>query len=110
MRNWLAIVFFGVVVSIAAGAASQEDVGDPAAGALVAADICASCHGVSPGDITSPNPDAPPFQAVAETPGMTATALFAWLTTTHPTMPNIILETDDRRNVVAYVLSLRGAR
>jgi hypothetical protein len=38
---------------------------------------------------------------------MTATALFVWMRTSHPTMPNIILEPEDLRNVVAYVLSLK---
>jgi hypothetical protein len=49
----------------------------------------------------------PRFDDVADTPGMTATALFAWMRTSHPTMPNIILEPDDLRNVVAYILSLK---
>jgi hypothetical protein len=29
-----------------------------------------------------------------------------WLQTSHPTMPNIILEPNDMSNVVAYILSL----
>src|SRR6187431_3680 len=38
---------------------------------------------------------------------MTATALTVWLQTSHPTMPNIILEPNDVSNVVAYILSLK---
>jgi hypothetical protein len=44
---------------------------------------------------------------VANTPGMTATALAVWLTTSHPTMPNIVLEQQDLDNVVAFILTLK---
>ncbi len=52
--------------------------------------------------------EAPPFQEVADTPGMTELALSVWLQSSHPTMPNIVLEQDDLRNVVAYIRSLKG--
>ena len=52
-------------------------------------------------------PEATPFQTVANAPGMTEMALTVWLQTSHPTMPNIILEQDDLRNVVAYIRSLK---
>ena len=51
-------------------------------------------------------PQAPTFQSVADTPGMTELALSVWLQSSHPTMPNIILSQDDLRNVVAYIRSL----
>jgi hypothetical protein len=54
-----------------------------------------------------PVPDAPNFADVADTPGMTAMALFAWVSTSHPTMPDIVLPPEDLRNVVAYILSLQ---
>jgi hypothetical protein len=38
---------------------------------------------------------------------MTAIALTVALQTSHATMPNIILSPDDRRDVIAYILSLR---
>jgi hypothetical protein len=38
---------------------------------------------------------------------MTATALTVWLTTSHPTMPNIVIEPNDMDNVVAFILSLK---
>jgi len=34
--------------------------------------------------------------------------LSVWLQTSHPTMPNIILEQDDMRNVIAYIRSPQG--
>ena len=54
----------------------------------------------------SPLPEAPTFQSVADTPGMTEMALTVWLQSSHPTMPNIVLKQDDLRNVVAYIRSL----
>ena len=42
-------------------------------------------------------------------PGMTEAALAVWLTAqSHPTMPNLILSSQQVRNVSAYLLSLRG--
>jgi hypothetical protein len=64
------------------------------------------CHALKQVE-TSPEPTAPPFADVANTQGMTATALTVWLTTSHPTMPNIVIEPHDMDNVVAYILSLK---
>jgi mono/diheme cytochrome c family protein len=88
------------------GAAAQD--ADIAAGKAYADEVCAACHAVQTGDLESPLFEAPPFQEVADTPGMTELALSVWLQTSHPTMPNIVLEQDDMRNVVAYIRSLKG--
>ena len=79
---------------------------DVEAGAVYAGQVCAACHAVLPHENLSPLPQAPTFQSVADTPGMTDLALTVWLQSSHPTMPNIILEPDDMRNVVAYIRSL----
>ena len=62
-----------------------------------------------PRDCVRPIPTfvATPFKDVANNPGMTGTALAVWLQTSHPTMPNFILEKQDMLNVVAYILSLK---
>ena len=52
-------------------------------------------------------PTAPPFKDVANMPGMTGTALRVWLSTSHPTMPNIIVEPTDMDNVIAFIVSLK---
>jgi hypothetical protein len=44
---------------------------------------------------------------IAATPGMTSIALTAALLTSHRLMPNIMLEPDERRDVIAYILSLK---
>ena len=53
-------------------------------------------------------PQAPRFRHVADTTGMTATALQVWMQTSHPTMPNIIVAPSDMRNVIAYIPSLKA--
>ena len=81
---------------------------DIAAGKAYATEICAECHAIRQSEGNSPLLDAPSFQSVADTPGMTELALSVWLQTSHPTMPNIVLEQDDMRNVIAYIRSLKG--
>jgi len=80
---------------------------DIEAGAAYANEICATCHAVLANEEYSPLPQATPFQTVADTPGMTELALTVFLQSSHPTMPNIILEQDDMRNVVTYIRSLK---
>ena len=38
---------------------------------------------------------------------MTGTALSVWLRTPHKSMPDLIIEQEDRNNVIAYIVSLR---
>ena len=91
----------------ATGLALAQDA-DVDAGKVYATEICAECHAILPNEGNSPLLDAPSFQSVADMPGMTDLALSVWLQTSHPTMPNIILEQDDMRNVIAYIRSLQG--
>ncbi|HML93185.1 c-type cytochrome [Methyloceanibacter sp.] len=85
--------------------ASAQDA-DIAAGKAYAEQVCAQCHAVQAGEDLSPAEGATPFQEVANTPGMTEYALSVWLQSSHPTMPNIVLEQDEMRNVIAYIRSL----
>jgi cytochrome c2 len=90
-------------------ATAQE--GDVAAGRAFAREACISCHVVEPTN-ASPRIVAigPNFQDIANTKGMTATALRVFLTTSHPKVPNLILTPEDRTDVIAYILSLREHR
>jgi mono/diheme cytochrome c family protein len=87
--------------------ANAQD-GDVAAGRAFAREACISCHIVEPEKapprivVIGPN-----FRDVANTKGMTATALRVFLTTSHPKMPNLILTPEDTTDVIAYILSLR---
>jgi mono/diheme cytochrome c family protein len=91
----------------ASGAARAQEAGDAVKGAAVARQVCAECHAVERGAGPSPGGEAPAFERIAKTPGMTSIALTAALRTPHRRMPNIILSDDELKDVVAYLLSLK---
>jgi len=99
-----AILIAAALLVTSHAAKAQE--ADIEAGGAYAEQVCAACHAVLPNEAFSPLPQAPTFQSVADTPGMTEMALTVWLQSSHPTMPNIVLKQDDLRNVVAYIRSL----
>lgn len=105
MKRALMILLLGTGLS--GSAFGENDPGDAGRGAAYAQRVCADCHAVLSGEEMSPNPDAPSFQKVAETSGMTHRALVVWLQSSHPTMPNIMLEAADRDDVIAYIMSLK---
>ena len=78
-----------------------------ARGGVVAFSVCATCHAVARGGGASPNAMAPRFADVANWPGMNDRALRVWLQSSHPTMPNFILNRDDTDAIVEYILSLK---
>ena len=90
------------------GVAQAQESGEPKRGLAVARANCASCHAVARGEQSSPNPLAPPFQRVANLPGVTALALNHLMHSSHKTMPLIILPPEEQWHLVAYILSLRN--
>ena len=86
---------------------ASEALADPISGSEFAQRICAECHAVLPEERTSPDATAPSFMAIADNPFWTRTALIVWFQTPHPTMPNMLLDTEDLENVIAYIFSLR---
>lgn len=98
---------FGVfLLVLAAEPASGQDVGDPESGEMLANEICADCHSVEPGRAVSPVVEAPSFQAISNKPEISELALTVFFQTPHPSMPNLILPSEDVRDLVAYILSL----
>ena len=91
---------------------SGDGIGNVDAGRAFAVQVCTPCHIVAPEQL-SPRRFAtgPDFPSVANAPGQTAMSLTVWLTATpHPSMPNLRLNEDEAKNVIAYILSLRKAR
>ena len=84
-----------------------QQVADPQKGLALALKDCAPCHGVAKGETRSPNPNAPSFQKITDVPGMTAIALNVALQSPHKTMPNLMFEPDELRDLVAYILSMK---
>jgi cytochrome c len=102
----LMMVGVGWALTAAAGTAAQTT-SDPAAGRALALKECTPCHVVA-ADQTAPRAKVgPDFHAIANTKAMTETSLHVFLSTPHPTMPNLILSPKERDDVVGYILSLR---
>jgi mono/diheme cytochrome c family protein len=98
----------GLLLIFASVPAQAQQIGEAERGLRYAESVCSACHAVHANQIVSPVERAPPFQLVARASGMTANALSAWLQTSHPTMPNVIMTSEDRRNVIEYILSLKA--
>ncbi len=96
-----------VLTMAAMSAASAQTVGDVLRGHGVAERLCAECHGIESGSIESPFPAVATFVTIARTPGMSEMALRVWLRTTHNEMPNLMLNAQERDDIVAYILSLK---
>ena len=106
MRVFIISSLFGALAAVTA--VQAQHIGDIRKGRGLALDVCASCHAVRAGQPQSPLATAPSFEEIADTPGMTAAALNFWLTAhVHPTMPLLILSSQQVRDVSAYILSLR---
>jgi len=83
------------------------ELGDAEKGRVYARRVCADCHNTTGSDNASPNRKAPTFKSIANTPGMTVTALTVWSRTPHVSMPNLIIPQDELENLSAYILSLK---
>jgi len=106
MKPILAAMTLVALVAAPCGAYAQTG-SDASKGHEYVRQICSECHSVEKGQRPSPNGQAPNFETIAKTPGMTSIALTAVLRTPHRNMPNIIIADEDLRNIAAYVLSLQ---
>ena len=84
--------------------------GDIAAGHSFAREACSACHVVEAEQQHLPRRIfiGPAFRNIANTPGMTATALRLFLTTSHSKMLKPIVRPEQMADVIAYILSLRS--
>ena len=103
MVRILTFLFFTTAICSSARA---ED-GSAEAGLVYARTMCSECHAIRSDDLLSPNPKAPSFAKIASTPGVTGTALFVILQTSHQEMPNLIIPAKEKADVLAYILSLQ---
>jgi len=89
-----------------ASTAQAQTIGSQEHGHSLAQAQCAECHAIERGQDRSPNPAAPTFERLANISGMTSSALTVALRTSHRTMPNVIIDSNDTSDLVAYILSL----
>jgi hypothetical protein len=101
----LALTLAAVLAATPYNANAQD--GDVAAGHSFAREVCETCLVVQPQEAPRRILIGPAFRDIANTPGMTATALRVFLETWHPKMPNLILAPEEKADVIAYILSLR---
>ena len=80
---------------------------DPSVGRHLAETVCSECHQYAP-DASPKNPQsgAPSFVDISRMPSANGVALKVFLRTSHPTMPNIMLSSEEMDSVVAYIMSL----
>jgi mono/diheme cytochrome c family protein len=97
-----------ILAASACAANAQDSAGNSQAGRVFARAVCAPCHAFTAEQASQRMITvAPDFQSIANTSGMTVTALRTFLPTSHPKMPNLILSPEQSANVIAFVLSLR---
>jgi mono/diheme cytochrome c family protein len=106
----LAVASLTACVSPAPTSSGDDLSAASASGRAFAEQTCASCHAIENEAAISPHPAATPFEAVANTPGMTAIALNAWLHSAHPSMPNVAATHDQTDDLWAYLMTLRDQR
>jgi len=108
IRQATLIAALAAATIVSAHAQAQD--GDIAAGHSFARATCSACH------VVDAEQQRPPrrivigqgFRSIANTPGLTATALRVVLTTSHPKVPDLIIMTGQIADVIAYILSLRS--
>ena len=101
------VICLVTVLALSVAASHVHAQGNLQVGLALAQQICSECHAIQKGQVRSPNSRAPTFVELATTPGMTTTALLVALTTPHAGMPMFIFTTEQRENVIAYILSLK---
>lgn len=69
---------------------------------------CAACHAIG-ANRSSPNPESPSFEAIANMPGLTDATLREFLRDSHnyPAAMNFTVERARVRDLSAYILTLR---
>jgi cytochrome c len=107
MRHFTRLIWSTAVVatSLASGQSGAQDAAS--AGLTLARQLCSECHAVERAQPRSPNPASPPFETIANVPGMTGMALSAALQSPHRSMPNVMLDANQLGSIIAYILTLR---
>tara|TARA_R110000824_G_scaffold33567_14_gene107516 strand:- start:509 stop:910 length:402 start_codon:yes stop_codon:yes gene_type:complete len=99
----------GNIEAVVESSELRSDSADAVEGLAFAQARCAGCHNVTDGQV-SPNPNAPPFEAIANTRGLTDNTLKAWLRDSHNYPGQMDFEIDARRidELAAYMLTLKS--
>ena len=111
-----------VTATTESGAASAEGLPEPVNSVALSAEStpesrglafatthCSGCHAIVAGQV-SPNPESPPFETVANMPGLTSATLDAWLRDSHnfPPKMDFSVAPDEVDDLVAYLVTLKS--
>lgn len=96
-----------IAALIGSGTGSAQDLGDVAAGRIVASSLCVQCHRIDGVDRDTGR--VPPnFGAIADMASQTELSLRVFLQTPHGNMPRYQLTQTETEDVIAYIRSLRS--
>jgi cytochrome c2 len=107
MNRTIKAVFTAAGLAVLAGTVAAQEMGDAKRGHLLAETICSECHAIDRGAPRSRNGNAPTFETLANTRGMTDMALRVALRTSHREMPNLVLKAQEVDDVIAYIGTLK---
>jgi mono/diheme cytochrome c family protein len=102
----LKLPVLAAAIAIAAAGSAHADV---STGGMLAAQVCAGCHAIRPGQ-ASPKPDAPPFASIAAKPDMNIFTLRSFLRTPHWTSTKLSLKEEYLDDLASYIMSLQPKR
>lgn len=104
----LPLAAFALIVVAATVAAAPRAGASAKRGLALAEARCAGCHAVGANQ-SSPNPESPSFEDVANRPGLTAVSLGRYLRDAHnyPAAMDFTIERRHIRDLSAYFVSLR---
>ena len=94
-------------LAVLAGTVAAQEMGDSKRGHFLAETVCSECHAIDRGAPRSRNGNAPTFESIANTRGMTPMALRVALRTPHREMPNLVLKNGDIDDIIAYLDTLK---
>ena len=111
MRLPALVIAVALAIVLATGAVAQSDQspGDRQAGRAIATGSCSECHLVPGGPAPTSRRQGPPFVEIANLPTSTAPGLRSLLRAPHAGMPMFRFTDKELDDIVAYLLSLRGA-
>ncbi len=119
MKTLPILIAAALVASGCAPAASAPESAGPAplpanasdaeAGRALASAHCASCHAIEPRTL-SPNPQAPPFEGIANMPMLTGNTLSSFLKDSHsfPDAMKFSIDARGAHELTAYILTLKS--
>ncbi|UEM07870.1 cytochrome c (plasmid) [Skermanella rosea] len=105
----LPLVVATVLAAFTIQAAGAQTVGSQVRGRERADQLCGDCHVVAPGREGSRSL-GPNLVEYVRDPAITEMALRSYLQTSHPVMPNVMLDRNDTDDIVAYLLAQKEPR